>query len=79
MVLAEGDFSDPFLGIQQDAAMVNYNAPVFDGDSAAAEAAKQQQLMQQRKQQQVFLCIRLCSMLNSGFLRLVNHLLHSKI
>ncbi|CDJ37008.1 ATP-binding cassette sub-family F member 1, putative [Eimeria tenella] len=48
----EGDFSDPFLGIQQDAAMVNYNAPVFDGDSAAAEAAKQQQLMQQRKQQQ---------------------------
>ncbi|KAL8273265.1 hypothetical protein Esti_002766 [Eimeria stiedai] len=48
----EGDFSDPFLGLQQDAAMVNYNAPVFDGDSAAAEAAKQQQLMQQRKQQQ---------------------------
>lgn len=33
--------------------MVNYNAPVFDGDSAAAEAAKQQLLMQQRKQQQV--------------------------
>ncbi|KAL8434861.1 hypothetical protein ACSSS7_002827 [Eimeria intestinalis] len=32
--------------------MVNYNAPVFDGDSAAAEAAKQQLLMQQRKQQQ---------------------------
>ncbi|KAL8452333.1 hypothetical protein Emag_002452 [Eimeria magna] len=52
-VLCEsGDFSDPFLGLQQDAAMVNYNAPVFDGDSAAAEAAKQQQLMQQRKQQQ---------------------------
>lgn len=48
-----GDFSDPFLGIQQDVAMVNYNAPVFHGDSAAAEAAKQQLLMQQRKQQQV--------------------------
>ncbi|XP_026192778.1 ABC transporter F family member 3 [Cyclospora cayetanensis] len=48
----EGDFNDPFLGIQQDVGMVNYNAPVFDGDSAAAEAAKQQQLMQQRKQQQ---------------------------
>ncbi|CDI79071.1 ATP-binding cassette sub-family F member 1, putative [Eimeria acervulina] len=47
-----GDFSDPYLGIQQDAAMVNYNAPVFEGDSAAADAAKQQQLQQQRKQQQ---------------------------
>ncbi|CDJ52462.1 ATP-binding cassette sub-family F member 1, putative [Eimeria brunetti] len=48
----EGDFSDPYLGIQQNAAMVNYNAPVIDGDSAAAEAAKQQQLQQQRRQQQ---------------------------
>lgn len=53
LLLVTGDFSDPYLGIQQDAAMINYNAPVFDGDSAAADAARQQQLQQQRRQQQV--------------------------
>nr|CEL65229.1 TPA: MGC81714 protein, related [Neospora caninum Liverpool] len=48
-------FDDPFLGLQQSSAKVNYNAPVLygtdpEGAAAAAAAAQQQQCMQQQRE-----------------------------
>ncbi|PFH36268.1 ATP-binding cassette sub-family F member 1 [Besnoitia besnoiti] len=48
-------FDDPFLGLQQSTAKVNYNAPVLygtdpEGAGAAASAAQQQQRLQQQRE-----------------------------
>ncbi|KYK66891.1 ATP-binding cassette subfamily F protein 1, partial [Toxoplasma gondii TgCatPRC2] len=48
-------FDDPFLGLHQNSAKVNYNAPVLygtdpEGAAAAAAAAQQQQRLQQQRE-----------------------------